>query len=80
MNLTKQQAIAIFGTGAALARALGLTKGAIPQWPDELDTQRTAAVIGAAVQRGFADRVPAGFIPAADVASTPSDSDAQIPA
>lgn len=69
MNLTKQQAIAIFGTGTALARALGLTKGAIPQWPDELDTQRTAAVIGAAVQHGFADRVPEGFIPAADAAA-----------
>lgn len=78
MNLTKQQAIAIFGTGAALARALGLTKGAIPQWPDELDTQRTAAVIGAAVQRGFADRIPAGFIPPGEDATSVTDS--QVPA
>ncbi|HFT8008583.1 TPA: Cro/CI family transcriptional regulator [Burkholderia cenocepacia] len=77
MNLTKQQAVAIFGTGAALARALGLTKGAIPQWPDELDTQRTAAVIGAAVQHGFADRIPAGFIPDAE---NSNPADAQIPA
>ena len=60
MNLTKQQAIAIFGTGTALANALGLTKGAISQWPQELDQQRTAMVIGAAVQLGKA--VPDGFI------------------
>lgn len=60
MNLTKQQATAIFGSGAALARALGITKGAVSQWPDILDQQRTAMVIGAAVQQGKA--VPDGFI------------------
>lgn len=60
MNLTKQQATAIFGSGAALARALGITKGAVSQWPDELDQQRTAAVIGAAVQNG--KPIPDGFI------------------
>ncbi|KVU10683.1 hypothetical protein WK62_05310 [Burkholderia ubonensis] len=61
MNLTKHQAVAIFGTAKALAEALGLTKGAISQWPDSLDTQRTAAVIGAAVQRG--KPIPDGFVP-----------------
>lgn len=60
MNLTKRQAIAIFDSGAALGRALGLTKGAISQWPEILDQQRTAAVIGAAVQLG--KPVPPGFI------------------
>ncbi|SDV49230.1 Cro/CI family transcriptional regulator [Chitinasiproducens palmae] len=60
MNLTKQQAIAIFGTGAELGRALGITKGAISQWPEELDQKQTAMVIGAAVQSGRA--VPRGFI------------------
>lgn len=60
MNLTKQQATAIFGSGAALARALGITKGAVSQWPDQLDQQRTAMVIGAAVQHG--KTVPDGFI------------------
>ncbi|ALS63603.1 Cro/CI family transcriptional regulator [Pandoraea apista] len=60
MNLTKQQATAIFGSGAALARALGITKGAVSQWPDQLDQQRTAMVIGAAVQNGKS--VPDGFI------------------
>lgn len=61
MNLTKQQAVAIFGTAKALADALGLTKGAISQWPNELDTQRSAAVIGAAVQSGR--QLPPGVIP-----------------
>ncbi|PVX84327.1 Cro/CI family transcriptional regulator [Paraburkholderia unamae] len=61
MNLTKQQAADIFGSGAALARALGITKGAVSQWPEQLDQQRTAMVIGAAVQAG--KPVPAGFIP-----------------
>ena len=60
MNLTKQQAIAIFGTGTALANALGLTKGAISQWPKDLDQRRSAAVIGAAVQLG--KPIPEGFI------------------
>ncbi|HEP6427758.1 Cro/CI family transcriptional regulator [Burkholderia cenocepacia] len=60
MNLTKQQATAIFGSGAALARALGITKGAVSQWPEILDQQRTAMVIGAAVQHG--KTVPDGFI------------------
>jgi DNA-binding transcriptional regulator YdaS (Cro superfamily) len=61
-HLTKQQAVGIFGTATALADALGITKGAVSQWPDDLDTQRTAAVIGAAVQSGRADRIPAGFV------------------
>lgn len=61
MNLTKKQAIDIFGgNGAALGRALGITKGAISQWPDELDQKQTAMVIGAAVQLG--KPVPDGFI------------------
>ncbi|EGD06605.1 hypothetical protein B1M_00465 [Burkholderia sp. TJI49] len=59
MNLTKQQATDIFGSGAALARALGITKGAVSQWPDQLDQQRTAMVIGAAVQHG--KPIPDGF-------------------
>ncbi|MFP3799462.1 Cro/CI family transcriptional regulator [Paraburkholderia sp. SIMBA_027] len=66
MNLTKQQATAIFGSGDALARALGVTKSAVSQWPDELDKKRTAMVIGAAVQAGKS--VPPGFVPPAEQA------------
>lgn len=62
MNLTKQQAVAMFKNGAALGRALGITKGAISQWPDQLDQKQTAMVIGAAVQLGLP--IPEGFIAA----------------
>jgi threonine aldolase len=60
MNLTKQQAVAMFGDGVRLAEALGVTKGAISQWPECLDQKRTAMVIGAAVLMG--KPVPPGFL------------------
>lgn len=60
MHLTKQQAVAMFGSGAALGRALGISKGAVSQWADQLDQKQTAMVIGAAVQTG--KPVPQGFI------------------
>jgi hypothetical protein len=60
MNLTKQQAIAMFESGAALGRALGITKGAISQWPETLDQRQTAMVLGAAVQHG--KTIPKEFI------------------
>jgi DNA-binding transcriptional regulator YdaS (Cro superfamily) len=34
-SLTKQQAIELFGTGTALADSLGISKGAVSQWPDD---------------------------------------------
>jgi transcriptional repressor of cell division inhibition gene dicB len=59
MKLTKQQAIALFGDGVALGRALGITKGAISQWPEELDQSKTDRVIGALIRLG--KPVPDGF-------------------
>lgn len=59
MNLTKQQAISFFGDGVRLADALGLTKGAISQWPDLLDQSKTDRVIGALVRVG--KPIPEGF-------------------
>ncbi|OWT68066.1 MULTISPECIES: Cro/CI family transcriptional regulator [unclassified Achromobacter] len=50
--MTKQEAIAKFGNGAALARALGITRSAISQWPDVLDQTRTDLVNGAAMRLG----------------------------
>lgn len=50
--MTKQEAINLFGTGAALARALGFTRSAISQWPDELDQTRADLVNGAALRLG----------------------------
>ncbi|MEG6526274.1 Cro/CI family transcriptional regulator [Bordetella bronchiseptica] len=52
--MTKQEAIRAFGSGAALARALGLTRGAISQWPDVLDQRRADTVSGAALRLGKA--------------------------
>ncbi|RSE84339.1 Cro/CI family transcriptional regulator [Achromobacter denitrificans] len=50
--MTKQEAIRAFGSGAALARALGLTRGAISQWPMQLDQTRADRVSGAALRLG----------------------------
>lgn len=51
--MQKQDAIQLFGSGAALARALGITRGAISLWPDILDQRRTDEVVGAAVRLGL---------------------------
>lgn len=50
--MTKQDAISIFGSGAALARALGITRGAVSLWPDVLDQRRADEVRGAAARLG----------------------------
>lgn len=59
MQLTKQQAISFFGDGVRLAEALGLTKGAISQWPEQLDQSKTDRVIGALLRLG--KPIPEGF-------------------
>lgn len=51
--MTKNQAIRIFGrTLTDLADALGITKSAVSQWPDQLTVRQTDWVIGAAVRMG----------------------------
>ncbi|KKB61049.1 hypothetical protein WM40_25540 [Robbsia andropogonis] len=59
MVLTKQQAIDMFGSGAALGRAVGVTKAAVWQWADPLDQRQTDMVVGAAMRLGKA--LPEGF-------------------
>lgn len=34
ISITKEQAVALYGTQVALAKALNITKGAVSQWPD----------------------------------------------
>lgn len=52
--MTKAEAIRIFGgTGAALARALGVTSSAVYQWDDELSQERADRVRGAALRLGL---------------------------
>ncbi|RIQ74555.1 hypothetical protein D0838_04980 [Bordetella avium] len=52
--MTKQDAIKAFGSGAALGRALGVTRGAVSLWPEQLDQTRADRVRGAAVRLGIA--------------------------
>lgn len=48
--MKKRTAISIFGSGAALGRALKVTRGAIHNWPLELTTRQQDEVIGAAIR------------------------------
>lgn len=51
--MTKSEAVAIFGnTQKALAKAVGLSRGRISQWPDELTQEQVDRVLGAAVRLG----------------------------
>jgi len=56
--MTKQEAIRAFGSGAALARALGLTRGAISQWPDVLDQRRGRRFLVNQATRRPPERLP----------------------
>ena len=48
--MKKTTAISLFKSGAALGRALKVTRGAIHNWPDDLDVRRSDQVIGAAIR------------------------------
>lgn len=50
--MTKTYAIALFGTQAELARALGISPQAVDQWPDDLKQGQIDRVIGASVRLG----------------------------
>lgn len=57
-TMNKQEAIHVFGTAAALARALGINRANITQWPNELPLYQSDRVVGAAIRTGRADRLP----------------------
>lgn len=48
--MTKTEAIAIFRTGKLLADALGITRSAVSQWPEELPPRLADEIIGAALR------------------------------
>jgi len=50
--MRKQDAIELFGSGAALARAIGVSRQLIWVWPSDLDEHQTDRVIGAAIRLG----------------------------
>lgn len=50
-GMTKKEAADLFGGKQVyLAEALGLTKGAISLWPDDLTAEQTDRVLGAALR------------------------------
>lgn len=48
--MEKELAINLFGSGVALARAIGLGKSAISMWPETLTIRQQDEVIGAAIR------------------------------
>ncbi len=50
MIMKKRTAIEIFGSGAELARSVGITRGAIWLWPETLTIRQQDEVIGAAIR------------------------------
>lgn len=50
--MKKVNAISIFGSGAALGRAVGVRRSAICYWPTELTVYQQDRVIGAAIRLG----------------------------
>jgi len=51
--MTKKEAVEIFKNQSGLARAVGLSRGRISQWPDELTQKQTDLVRGAALRLGL---------------------------
>ena len=58
--MNKQTAIQIFKTQSAIADALGITRSAVSQWPEELDQRTTDELIGAAMRIGI--KIPDEFV------------------
>jgi len=57
MNITKKsQAIDHFQSAANLARALGLTRGAINFWPEDLTERQINEITGAIVRSEVAEK------------------------
>lgn len=50
--MKKNTAIEIFGSGAQLARSIGITRGAVWLWPETLTIRQQDEVIGAAIRLG----------------------------
>ena len=57
--MDKKTAVQIFGTQSAIADALGITRSAVSQWPEQLDQRTTDELIGAALRIGI--QIPEGF-------------------
>jgi transcriptional regulator with XRE-family HTH domain len=51
--MTKSQARKLFGSQTAMAQAMGITSGAISQWPEMLDQRTVDELVGAALRVGI---------------------------
>jgi len=51
--MTKTQAVEIFGSVPRLATAVGVTRHAVYQWPEQLSQATTDRVVGAAIRAGI---------------------------
>jgi hypothetical protein len=50
--MKKSEAIKLFSRAYKLAEAVGVTPGAVSQWPEELPQQKVDMIVGAAVRLG----------------------------
>lgn len=70
VTMKKIEAIAMFGSPKDLAAALGVTRQAIYQWPEDLSQEASDRVIGAAARLGKAmPRVAASEMPPTEAAA-----------
>lgn len=60
--LTKSQALEVFGSVNAMADAIGVTPGAISQWPDDLSIRQQNEVVGAIFRHNLRRRYNAVVI------------------
>ena len=51
--MKKREAAKLFGNQSKLAMAIGISKSAVSQWPEELSQSSADRVIGAAVRLGL---------------------------
>lgn len=69
MNITtKSEAVNIFGSQAELARAIGVTRGAIGQWGEKLTERQINEVTGAAIRKGLISPCDSGDQQLCDIA------------
>lgn len=54
----KSQAVQWFGSQVAMARALGIGKSALCEWPEKLSQRQINEILGAAISNGLAKFVP----------------------
>ena len=52
--MDKKKVIAIFGSNTKTAKAIGITRSAVSQWPNDLPQIHTDRVVGAAVRLNVA--------------------------